>query len=241
MFVETRARSLAKAVSWRLTGTAATTALVFLFTRDAAVSFSVGGLEFVAKVLIYYLHERVWDRARFGRRQATPAVLWFTGLSGSGKSTLAKAACEALRKRGVRVEYLDGDAVRELFPGTGFSRQERDLHVRRVGHLAGTLEKNGVTVVASLISPYRESRDFVRRLCRNFVEVHVSTPLEACERRDAKGLYARARRGEIRNFTGIDDPYEPPERPELDVDTSKVPESEALARVLGLVEKRVFG
>ncbi|MGH7321999.1 MAG: adenylyl-sulfate kinase [Candidatus Rokuibacteriota bacterium] len=158
-------------------------------------------------------------------------MLWFTGLSGSGKSTIARRVYEALLARGLKVEHLDGDAVRDLFP-TGFTKAERDVHIRRMGHLASRLEHHGVSVVASFVSPYTEARDYARRLCRNFVEVYVSTPLEECERRDAKGLYARARRGEIRNFTGIDDPYEPPERPELTIDTRETSVDKACALVL---------
>jgi adenylylsulfate kinase len=161
-----------------------------------------------------------------------PAVLWFTGLSGSGKSTIATRVQEELVRRGVEVEYLDGDAMREVFPNTGFTRPEREEHLRRVGYLASRLEAHGVTVVASFVSPYRESRDFIRRLCRNFVEIYVATPLEECERRDVKGLYARARRGEIRNFTGIDDPYEPPEHPELTLDTRALSLDQCVAKVL---------
>lgn len=160
------------------------------------------------------------------------AVLWFTGLSGSGKSTIAAGVCQELRGRGVEVEYLDGDALRSVFPGTGYSRAERDEHLRRTGFLASRLEAHGVTVVASLVSPYRETRDFIRQLCRNFAEIYVATPLEECERRDPKGLYARARRGEIRNFTGIDDPYEPPERPEVTLDTRAQSVQQCIAKVL---------
>jgi adenylylsulfate kinase len=164
-------------------------------------------------------------------RAAAP-VLWFTGLSGSGKSTIATRVHEELRRRGVEVEYIDGDALREIFPNTGFTRAEREDHLRRTGHLASRLAEHGVTVVASFVSPYRDSREFIRRLARNFVEIYVSTPLEECERRDVKGLYARARRGEIRNFTGIDDPYEPPEHPELTLDTRALSVEQCVARVL---------
>ena len=115
---------------------------------------------------------------------------------------------------------------------TGFTREERNEHVRRTGFLASRLEAHDVTVVASFVSPYRESRDFVRGLCRNFIEIYVATPLEECERRDVKGLYARARRGEISNFTGISDPYEPPEHPEISFDTRTVSVEEAGARIL---------
>jgi adenylylsulfate kinase len=159
-------------------------------------------------------------------------VLWFTGLSGSGKSTIATRVHEELMRRGAEVEYIDGDALRDVFPNTGFTRAEREEHLRRTGYMAGRLAAHGVTVVASFVSPYRESREFIRRLCRDFIEIYVSTPLEECERRDVKGLYARARRGEIRNFTGIDDPYEPPDHPELTLDTRALSVDECVARVL---------
>ena len=159
-------------------------------------------------------------------------VLWFTGLSGSGKSTIATRVHEALVRGGVDVEYVDGDALREGFPSTGFTRAEREEHLRRTGYMASRLAAHGVTVVASFVSPYRESRDFIRRLCPGFVEIYVATPLDECERRDVKGLYARARRGEIRNFTGIDDPYEAPERPELTLDTRVLSVDQAVAAVL---------
>ena len=159
-------------------------------------------------------------------------VVWFTGLSGSGKSTIATRVHEVLVRRGVPVEFLDGDALREVFPGTGFTRAEREEHLRRTGYMASRLAAHGVTVVASFVSPYRASRDFVRRLCPAFLEVYVATPLEECERRDVKGLYARARRGEIRHFTGIDDPYEPPEHPELTLDTRALSVDQCVAQVL---------
>jgi adenylylsulfate kinase len=166
------------------------------------------------------------------RAQPIAPVLWFTGLSGSGKSTIASGVQQELKRRGFEVEYIDGDTLREVFPHTGFTRPEREEHLRRTGYMASRLAAHGVTVVASLVSPYRESRDFIRELCREFVEIYVSTPLEECERRDVKGLYARARRGEIRSFTGIDDPYEPPEHPELTLDTCVLSLDQCIAKVL---------
>ena len=159
-------------------------------------------------------------------------VLWFTGLSGSGKSTIAVRVHEALVGRGTEVEYIDGDALREVFPTTGFTRAEREEHLRRTGYMASRLAAHGVTVIASFVSPYRESRDFIRRLCPGFVEIYVATPLDECERRDVKGLYARARRGDILNFTGIDDPYETPEHPELTLDTRALSVDQCVSRVL---------
>ncbi len=164
------------------------------------------------------------------------AVLWFTGLSGSGKSTIAREVVAALEARGERVEYLDGDAIRDIFPATGFTRPERDAHIRRVGWVASRLERHGVMVVASLVSPYAESRQFVRSLSRRFIEIFVATSYEECERRDVKGLYARARRGEIKHFTGLDDPYEPPAAPELRLETAGVPVAASVAEVLQYLE-----
>ena len=149
-----------------------------------------------------------------------PAVLWFTGLSGSGKSTIAERVEAELLRQGVELEYLDGDRVRDIFPNTGFTKADRDEHIRRIGFLACMLEKHGVVVIASFVSPYADTRREVREECGTFVEIHVATSLEECERRDVKGLYARARSGEIENFTGISDPYEPPDDPELRIDTT---------------------
>jgi adenylylsulfate kinase len=152
-------------------------------------------------------------------------------LSGAGKSTIAAAVARELGGRGIPIEYLDGDAVRVLSP-TGFTRAERDSHVRRVGFMASRLEHHGVTVVCALISPYEEARQYVRSLCQTFVEIHVATPLAECERRDVKGLYRRARRGEIAHFTGIDDPYEPPSNPDLVIDTTHLSIDEAVTLAL---------
>lgn len=240
MFRETHARSVAKALSWRMMGTLATALLVLAFTKKLGLSLAVGALEFVSKIGLFWMHERVWDRLRFGKKEIAPAVVWFTGLSGAGKSTIADLVYERLKARGLKVERLDGDTVRDIFPATGFTRPERDAHIRRVGYLASKLEQNGVFVVASFVSPYEESRQFVRGLGRRFVEVHVATSLEECERRDVKGLYARARRGEIRNFTGIDDPYEEPSKPELRLDVGPTPEQSAAA-VLAYLDRQIIG
>jgi adenylylsulfate kinase len=240
-FRDTHARSVAKAVSWRILGTLATSALVFMFTKRWALSLFVGAMEFVSKIGLFWVHERVWDRLTYGRKEVNPSVIWFTGLSGSGKSTISQQLTEELKAAGLKVEYLDGDSVRAIFPNTGFTRPERDAHVRRVGFLASRLESHGIFVVASFVSPYRDSRDAVRAMCRSFVEVHVNTPLEECERRDVKGLYQKARRGEISNFTGISDPYEAPERAEVVIDTMTTPVDAAVQQIMDQVRRRLSG
>jgi adenylylsulfate kinase len=161
-------------------------------------------------------------------------VVWLTGLSGSGKTTLAAAVAERLGRRGLAVEVLDGDVLRATMP-TGFSRGDREAHARRVAFLASRLAYHGITAIVALISPYRASRAYARSLSKRFVEVYVSTPLEVCERRDSKGLYARARAGQLRQFTGIDDPYEPPEAPDLELDTSRLPVDRAANEVLDVL------
>lgn len=166
-------------------------------------------------------------------------VLWFTGLSGAGKTTLADKVYDCIARNGWRVEKLDGDMVRSVFPMTGFSREERDAHIKRVGFLASLLEKHSVIVIASFISPYREARQFVRDHCRNFIEVYVSASLEECERRDPKGLYRKARAGEIKNFTGIDDTYEIPLTPELVVDTENHTVKESVSTILNHLKRHV--
>ena len=166
-----------------------------------------------------------------------PAVVWLTGLSGSGKSTIADALRARLEATGAAVEVLDGDVIRQMFPGTGFTHHDRDAHNRRVGHMASRLEAHGVIVIVSLVSPYRVSRAFARALCHEFVEVHVATPLAVCEARDTKGLYAKARAGELVHFTGIDDPYEPPDNAEIVVDASVEPAESAAGRILAYLQR----
>jgi adenylylsulfate kinase len=161
-----------------------------------------------------------------------PTVLWFTGLSGSGKSTISEKLYEVIKDRGYEVEHLDGDAIRDIFPKTGFTKDERNAHIKRVGYLASRLQAHKVFVIGSFVSPYREARDFVRELCEDFTEIYISTPYEECERRDVKGLYAKARAGEIKNFTGLDDPYEAPLNPELNIDTTNISLDDAVKQVI---------
>ena len=165
--------------------------------------------------------------------QARGFTLWLTGLSGAGKSTLASAVADELRRAGVRVETLDGDEVRQnLSKGLGFSREDRDTNIRRIGYVANLLTRNGVVVISAAISPYRAVRDEVRREIGAFVEVHVKASLEECVRRDTKGLYARALAGEIAQFTGVSDPYEEPLAPELVIDTERDDVGTSAVRVI---------
>ncbi len=163
----------------------------------------------------------------------TGFVLWLTGLSGAGKSTVAAKLGPALAERGHRVELLDGDEVRtNLCQGLGFSREDRDTNIARIGYVAGKLAKHGVAVLVAAISPYREARDLVRSSVDNFVEVFVAAPVATCAERDVKGLYAKARAGEIKGFTGIDDPYEAPENAEVICKTGEQSVEESAQQVI---------
>lgn len=165
-------------------------------------------------------------------------TVWFTGLSGAGKTTIADAIEPILRERGItKLEKLDGDVVRtHLSKGLGFSKEDRDTNIRRIGWVAEVLTRNGVCVLASAISPYREIRDEVRANIGNFVEVYVKCSIEELTRRDVKGLYEKALKGEIANFTGVSDPYEAPLNPDVTVDSETEDLEESVAKVLGKLE-----
>lgn len=165
--------------------------------------------------------------------QTSGVTVWLTGLSGAGKSTITEALNKKLQLLGYKTEVLDGDIIRQnLSKGLTFSKEDRDENIRRIGFVSQLLTRNGVIVIVSAISPYREIREEVRQRIGNFVEVYVNSPLATCEARDVKGLYKKARNGEIKNFTGIDDPYEPPLQPEIECKTDQETISESRDKIL---------
>ena len=165
-------------------------------------------------------------------------TVWFTGLSGAGKTTINDEVTKRLKARGVKLEVLDGDIVRtNLTKGLGFSKEDRDENVRRIGFVSDLLTRNGVIVLVAAISPYRAIREEVRDRVGDFIEVYVSAPVEVCEERDVKGLYAKARSGEIKQFTGISDPYEAPTNPEVNCETHKETLDESVNKVISKLEE----
>ena len=165
-------------------------------------------------------------------------TIWFTGLSGAGKSTLSEAIQARLQARGRNVEILDGDVVRtHLSKGLGFSREDRDTNIKRIAFVCSLLTRNGVACISAAIAPYREARAWARQEIGNFVEVYVKCPLEICRQRDVKGLYKLVDEGKITGFTGVDDPYEEPENPELVVETDKETIEESVGRILAKLEE----
>jgi len=240
MLYESNQRSVLKAISWRTWATITTAVIVFIFTGEIALAVTVGFLGGFAKMGLYFVHERLWQRIRYGKKEIPSFVLWFTGLPASGKKELADSVYQKLKKDGLKVERLDGLDVRPLFPETGFEPVDVNRHVKRSGHLCAMLEKNGVIVVASFVSPYREGREFVRNLAKNFVEIYMKSSVENCEKRDVKGHYAKARRGEYRYFPGIDIDYEEPVNPELVIEVDHLPHEAATKQITSYLKKHII-
>ncbi|RLF44464.1 MAG: adenylyl-sulfate kinase [Thermoplasmata archaeon] len=167
-------------------------------------------------------------------------TVWFTGLPCSGKTTIAREVKRRLEEKGIDVELLDGDTVRDYIRNKDFSKEGRNKHLRYIALMAKLLSKRGVIVLCSFVSPYRENRDFAREINENFIEVYVKTPLEICIQRDVKGMYKKALAGEIKGFTGIDDPYEEPENPEVIVETDKESLEECVNKVLNKLRERGY-
>ncbi len=166
-------------------------------------------------------------------------TLWFTGLSGAGKSTLSTRVADELRRRGVKVEIFDGDEVRtNLSQGLGFSKEDRDTNIKRIGYVCKLLTRNGIVAISAAISPYREARDDNRAQIGHFIEVYVECSIEALTRRDVKGLYKKALAGELPNFTGVSDPYEPPLKPEITVHSERQSVDESVNAILVDLEQR---
>jgi adenylylsulfate kinase len=168
--------------------------------------------------------------------------LWFTGLPSSGKSTIADLLTAEFKRRNVKVEVFDGDVVRtHLSKGLTFSKEDRDINIRRIGFVCNLLTRNGVNSIAAAISPYRNIRDENRKMIHGdggkFIEIFVNTPIEICEKRDVKGLYKKARAGELKGFTGVDDPYEPPARPEIEIRTEKETPDISAKKILKYLEE----
>jgi adenylylsulfate kinase len=237
MQYETKKRSILKAISWRTWATMTTAVIVFIFTGKFALALTIGFLEVIAKMALYFFHERLWQKISYGKKEVPAFVLWFTGLPASGKKALADSVYQQLKQEKLKVERLDALDVRPLFPETGFSPAEVDRHVKRSGHLCAMLEKNGVIVIASFVSPYRQSRDFARSLATNFVEVYMDTTASECRKRDKKGHYEKAQSGEYTNFPGVDVAYEEPVNPEITIAVDKVTNEEATQQIISYLKK----
>ncbi len=221
MQFDSKKRSFIKAVSYRFFGTLMTTLITYALTKNLELSVAAGVLDTVLKIVIYFIHERVWQKISFGKGVRPGKVVWFTGLSGSGKTTLAKKLELHYKTKNQMVVWLDGDQIRKHFPQLGFSRPEREDHIKRVALTASLLEQQGTIVIVSLISPYLESRYFAREICKEFHEVYLAADIDECKKRDVKGLYKKAEMGLVQNMTGVGDVYEAPVSAELVLQTGR--------------------
>ena len=237
MYKETNLRSVAKGVSWRVIATSTTMGIVYVFFGNLELAIATGLFESVAKVGFYWGHEKVWQRVRWGKKKIDPFNLWFTGLPLSGKTTIADKVYEELQKLQIPLERIDSKDIRELIPDIGYSREDRNRHMHRIGNLIKTLQNNSVSTVASFVSPYRESRKAVREMVKNNVVVYVKADIETCKQRDYKGAYERALSGEYQNFSGVNDVYEEPQHAEIVIDTDKLSVDESVEIIVKYIKK----
>ncbi|MEA1953761.1 MAG: adenylyl-sulfate kinase [Campylobacterota bacterium] len=237
MYRETNQRSIVKGISWRVVATSTTIAIVYIFFDRLDLAIAAGMIETVLKVGLYWMHERAWFKVRWGKKKIEPFNLWFTGLPLSGKTTIADKVYTELEKLDIPIERIDSKDIRELIPGIGYSRDDRNRHMHRIGNLIRTLQKNSISTVASFVSPYKESRKAIREMVKNNIVVYVKTDIETCKERDYKGSYAKALSGEYKNFSGINDVYEEPKHAEITIDTDTMSADEATELIVKYVKK----
>ena len=237
MYKETNKRSIAKGISWRVVATTTTILIVYFFFGRLDLAIAAGFIETILKIVLYWAHERVWMKIRWGKKKIEPFNLWFTGLPLSGKTTIADRVYEELQKMHIPIERLDSKDIRDVVPNIGYSREDRNRHMKRVGHLIKTLQNNSISTVASFVSPYRESRKAIREMVKNNVVVYLKADIETCKKRDYKGVYEKALKGELQNFSGINDVYEEPQHAEIVIDTDKLSIDEAVAIIVKYIKK----
>lgn len=263
-------RSLAKGFSWRFLGTLDTTLISWVVTGNPLKAISIGGIEVFTKIILYYVHERIWQNIRWGRGivravihprsrvkdihpvfdkllsrtdrevflEQKSKVIWLTGLSGSGKTTIAQSLEKKLFEAGIFCQVLDGDNIRSgINSNLGFSSDDRMENIRRIAEVAKLYLHSGVVTICAFISPERKMRELAKGIIgsEDFVEVFVDAPLEVCEERDVKGLYKKARKGEIKDFTGVSAPYEAPENPAIVLHTEGRPANEMAEQLFDYV------
>ena len=237
MYRETNQRSIVKGISWRVVATTTTIIIVYVFFGRLDLAIAAGLIETVLKVGLYWAHERAWFKIHWGKKRIEPFNLWFTGLPLSGKTTIADKVYTQLEKLDIPIERLDSKDIRVLIPDIGFSREDRNRHMRRIGYLIQKLQKNSISTVASFVSPYRESRKAIREMVKNNIVVYLKADIETCKVRDYKGVYIKAMSGELQNFSGINDVYEEPKHAEIVIDTESMSADEAATRIVKYVKK----
>jgi adenylyl-sulfate kinase len=211
-------KNLNKSILYRVYSSGITFLIAYVLTGNFVASISISFVDLFVKIFSYYVFEQIWNKIT--GFSSKPVVIWLTGLSGSGKTTIANHLMLTFKKNAIVPVMLDGDDIRNVIKQNNFDMESRKLHNINVGFMASLFEKQGNVVIVSLISPCHDTRDKIRTMCRNFMEVYISTDIEVCIQRDPKGLYKKAIAGEINEFTGISSPYNPPQNPELTIDTA---------------------
>jgi len=237
MYRETNKRSIVKGVSWRVIATTTTIIIVYLFFGRLDLAIAAGMIETILKIILYWIHERIWFKIHWGNKRIEPFNLWFTGLPLSGKTTIADKVYEELKKLHIPIERIDSKDIRELIPDIGYTREERNRHMHRIGNLIHTLQKNSISTVASFVSPYKESRKAIRNMVKNNIVVYVKADVESCKKRDYKGVYEKAMKGEYQNFSGVNDVYEEPQYAEIVIDTDKLTIKESVETIVKYVKR----
>lgn len=238
MYKDTNTRSLVKGFSWRVVATTTTIIIVYVFFGRLDLALAAGALEWVAKIVLYWAHERAWFKVKWGRKKIEPFNLWFTGLPLSGKTTIADAVYKELERLDIPIERLDSKDIRDVIPDIGFSREDRNRHMHRIGHLIKTLQNNSISTVCSFVSPYKESRKAIREMVQNNIVVYVKADIETCKKRDIKGKYEKAIRGDYKNFTGVNDIYEEPKHAEVVIDTDLQSIEESTKQIIEFIKKK---
>ena len=208
---------LSKSIVYRIVSSMITVVISYAVTKNIKFGLSIGLLDLIFKIINNYAFDSIWET--IFKKKIKPCVVWITGLSGAGKSTIANELIKIFEKESISYVLLDGDQIRKVIKETGFDFYSRRKHNLNVAYIASLLESQGNVVIVSLISPYREVRNECRAICKNFIEVFIDTPVEVCEQRDTKGLYKKARSGEIENFTGVSFPYEESSNKEITIYT----------------------
>lgn len=229
-------RGILKAVVYRIYSSVITIIISYLLTRNLATSLGIGLVDSFIKIISYFYFDKVWSYLFAFKPK--PSVIWLTGLSGSGKTTIANLLIKKFNEKGMPCVKLDGDEIRHAIKQFGFDEASRKKHNLNVGQIASLLEKQGNMVIVSLISPYEDVRNEVRAMCNNFIEVYVSTDLQTCIKRDVKGLYEKAIKGELKEFTGISAPYYPPKNPEITIDTAQLSIHESVEKIFKFLTRK---
>jgi len=235
MYKETNLRSIVKGISWRFVATGTTIVIVYIFFERLDLAIAAGILESIIKIVLYWAHERIWQKLKWGKKKIEPFNIWFTGLPLSGKTTIANKVFKELEKMDIPLERLDSKDIRKVIPNIGFSREDRNRHMKRMGHLIRTLQNNSISTVASFVSPYTESREVIREMVKNNIIVYLKADVESCKKRDYKGVYEKALRGELQNFSGVNDTYEEPQYAEIVIDTDKISPDEATDIIINYI------